>query len=205
MKPRFIASQSSHPRGFLGSIIATVMSVETARENRAALSELQVKRTDHVLEIGFGHGRTLAMLASAASEGLVAGIDASADMLAMASRRNRRQISSGKMTLRPGTAEELPFEKASFDKVLAVHSLYFWPDPRRALREIRRVLRPAGMLVLGFKEKGAGASSEAYPDIYRFYTAAELERLCSEAGFAGTTTVPPGPKTRGVTLLVASV
>jgi ubiquinone/menaquinone biosynthesis C-methylase UbiE len=205
MKPRFIALQSSRPSGVLGNIIATIMGVETSRENRIAVSLLELQSADRVLEIGFGHGRTLAMLAKAVPQGHVAGFDVSDTMLAMASRRNRRHISAGRMALHLGTVEQLPFGAASFDKVMAVHCVYFWPDPARALAEIRRVLRASGRLVLGFKEKDMGAGSEAHRDIYRFHSAAEIEQLCSEAGFATITTVQPRQETRGTTLLVASV
>lgn len=40
---------------------------------------------------------------------------------------------------------------AAFDRVLSVNLLYFWPDPLLVLREIRRVLTPSGILVLGYR------------------------------------------------------
>jgi SAM-dependent methyltransferase len=46
--------------------------------------------------------------------------------------------------------ERLPFPDATFDKALAINSMQVWPDVRPALSEIRRVLKPAGTIALGF-------------------------------------------------------
>ena len=42
-------------------------------------------------------------------------------------------------------AQAIPFDAASFDAVIAVHMLYHVPDQHRALREVRRVLKPEGL------------------------------------------------------------
>ena len=58
-RPGFIARQSGNPRGLLGSIIARIMERETAQQNLRALDALAVSDGDDVLELGYGHGRTL--------------------------------------------------------------------------------------------------------------------------------------------------
>ena len=49
---------------------------------------------------------------------------------------------------------ELPFGDGSFDRVLTMAAFEFLPDPARAVRELLRVLRPGGVLVIGTIEKG---------------------------------------------------
>ena len=56
MKPEWIARQSSWPRGWLGEIVARVMSFETIRVNRIALELLEVGAGESVLEVGCGTG-----------------------------------------------------------------------------------------------------------------------------------------------------
>jgi dienelactone hydrolase len=63
-RPEFIAKQSRCPVGILGSVVAKVMAHETEADNRAALDLLEIRPDDHVLEIGFAHGRTIAAAAA---------------------------------------------------------------------------------------------------------------------------------------------
>ncbi|MBW2374029.1 MAG: hypothetical protein JRF70_16000, partial [Deltaproteobacteria bacterium] len=71
MKPEWIARQSSRPRGWLGQIVARVMSYETIQVNRIALDDLEVGAGESVLDVGCGHGRTLAALEREGKAGFV--------------------------------------------------------------------------------------------------------------------------------------
>ena len=73
-RPEFIARQSACPSGFFGHVLARVMAVETAPENDITLDLLELVPKDAVLEIGFGHGHTIARAAERANQGLVAGV-----------------------------------------------------------------------------------------------------------------------------------
>jgi len=183
-RPKFIARQSRRPSGILGRVIAWIMERETAAQNDAALAALAVRPGDRILEIGFGHGRTLERLAAAASTGFVAGIDHAADMVATAERRCRALVRSGRIELRAGDSRALPYPDASFDKVLTVHTLYFWCEPAAHFLEMRRVLKPSGACVLGFRTKD-DANAAAFPDsVYTFYARDEVRRFFEAAGFA---------------------
>src|ERR1041385_4092969 len=76
-RPGFIARQSRRPSGVIGRLIAWIMARETAALNKSAIELLAPQTTDRVLEVGFGHGRTIASIAAAVGSGHVAGIDAS--------------------------------------------------------------------------------------------------------------------------------
>ena len=184
-KPEFIARQSSHPRGLLGHLVAFRMSFDTARANRSAVEFLQVGATDSILEIACGHGRTLARVAALAPRGFVAGLDRSEVMLRQARWRNRKLLRQGRVQLHEGESAHIPYPDGRFDKALAVHVLYFLPDPRQDLAEIHRVLRPGGLLVLGFRPKDDPKVVASLPaSVYTLYTRAEVEKLLTEAGFA---------------------
>jgi ubiquinone/menaquinone biosynthesis C-methylase UbiE len=160
------------------------MAHETAGENAAAVDLLSLEPIDHVLEVGFGHGRTLAGIVNRVPNGFVAGVDASPDMLRLATRVSRSAIARGLLELRQGESQKLPFPNQSFDKLLSVHTVYFWKHPLTELREFRRVLRDGGSVVLGFRAKTPSAEAEFPVSIYTFRSVEEIGRLLSESGFS---------------------
>jgi ubiquinone/menaquinone biosynthesis C-methylase UbiE len=183
-RPRFIAEQSRHARGPLGRLIAWVMARETWRENLAAIDALGLKPGDHVLDLGSGHGRSLAELAKRAALGRVVGADPSALMCELAAARNRALVRAGRVEVACASAERLPFEDASFDALLCVHVVYFWHDLDTALREIARVTKPGGRLAIVARTSANPAASAAFPaEIYRFPALAELRSALAAAGF----------------------
>jgi ubiquinone/menaquinone biosynthesis C-methylase UbiE len=138
------------PQGVLGRLGGLIM----ARTNEACgawvIELLEVGPNDTVLEIGFGPGVIIQRLAKLASRGHVAGIDPSREMVQQARARNVTAIQNGYVDLRRGSVDSLPFDDNSFAKVLAINSMQVWPDAVAGLREIWRVMKPAGRIALGF-------------------------------------------------------
>jgi ubiquinone/menaquinone biosynthesis C-methylase UbiE len=71
-------------------------------------------------------------------------------MLKQATARNAAGIENGRIDLRRGSAEHLPFANDTFDKALVTNSMQVWADAMAGLREVRRVLKPGGRVALGF-------------------------------------------------------
>ena len=182
-RPNFIARQSRCPTGLLGRLIGYIMSAETATANDQALTLLDLQPSDRVLEVGFGHGRTIERAATALATGFIAGIDLSEEMVRMAERRCRRLIRHGKVALKVGNSDHLPFPDQHFDKALSVHTVYFWAEPEAHLREIRRVLADGGRLVLGFHSREDKMAADFPASVYTFYTADEVAGLLEASGF----------------------
>jgi ubiquinone/menaquinone biosynthesis C-methylase UbiE len=147
---RILLRMFGRPTGVLGRIGGLIL----ARFNRAFAEEivtlLDVRAAERVLEVGFGPGVAIELLAGAASAAKVAGIDPSKEMVEQASARNAAAIGTGAVDLRQGSVESMPFEDDSFDTALAINSMQVWPDKPAGLREIRRVLTGGGRLALGF-------------------------------------------------------
>jgi len=169
------------------------MERETAVQNDAALTALAVRADDRVLEIGFGHGRTLERLARATPSGFVAGLDHSPEMYEMARRRCAPLVDGGRLELRVGDSRALPYPDGHFDKVLAVHTLYFWDDPTAHLRELRRVLQTNGVCVLGFRPKEDPHATGFPETVYTFYPRDEVRHLLSSVGFVTVELSEPVP------------
>jgi len=96
-----------------------------------------------VLEVAVGTGLNLPWYPT---EVTLTGLDLSEGMLAIA--RDRAHRLGRPVTLRQGSAHELPFPEASFDTVLCTFGLCAIPDPAAAVGEMVRVLRPGGRLIL---------------------------------------------------------
>ena len=94
---------------------------------------------DRVLDVACGTG--IAARRAAARGAEVVGLDASTDMLGVAKRHPGIQWQHGR-------AEELPFPSDAFDAVVSQFGLMFFDDRVAGLREMRRVLRPGGRLVV---------------------------------------------------------
>jgi SAM-dependent methyltransferase len=152
------------------------------RHGAAYLSELVAVRAllpwaGRGLEIGVGSARFAAPL------GVEIGIDPAPEMLAYARERGVRVACA--------VAEALPFKHAAFDYALLVTTLCFVNDAAAMLAEAYRVLKPGGVLVIGFIDRTSalGREYEAHREenvfyrAARFYSGDEVERLLGAAGF----------------------
>ena len=182
-RPRFIAEHSRNARGLLGRTIAFMMARETWSQNLRVIQALGIDRSDHILDLGCGHGRSLIELAVRASMGHVVGADPPELMVEIAAQRNRALIKAERVEAVLASVESLPFPDESFDKVLCVHVLYFWKDLDASILEVVRVLKPGGRLGLLFRTKADLAAVASFPpEIYRFPALAEVTAALEQAG-----------------------
>jgi ubiquinone/menaquinone biosynthesis C-methylase UbiE len=108
----------------------------------AAIVASDLKPSDIVADVGVGTG-FLAEGALAAGARVI-GIDSSEGMLTQA----RRRFAEKRFEARAGDIDSLPLSTAEVDVVLANMVLHHAPDPPRAIREMSRVLKPGGRLVI---------------------------------------------------------
>lgn len=112
-------------------------------------------------------------------------------------------IDAGHVLLCCCDAAQLPFDDGTFDAVLSVHTIYFWPDPVAQLREIRRVLRVAGRLTLGLRFASVAAARSFPASVYRFYSEEQVRALLEHAGFVAIRRPASAGLRDGVALLHA--
>ncbi|HKP34862.1 MAG TPA: class I SAM-dependent methyltransferase [Sphingomicrobium sp.] len=191
-RPRFIARQAERPSGLFGRFLGAIMAVETRALNDEVLRHLAVAAGERILEIGFGHGRTIERAAKATAGARFAGIDHAEDMVEALSRRAHRLVDEGRLELRAGNSSALPWPEASFDGAFTVHTIYFWADPAPHLAEIHRVLRSGGRLMLAFRDRTPDVEASAPPDIYHLRSRDDVLALLAVAGFETTATAGPG-------------
>lgn len=140
--------QYRSPSGLIGRLAGERMVRQHGPETAWTMNLLEIQPTDIVLEVGFGAGQGIKLAAEKASDGRVIGIDLSEMMVRVATRRNAQAVKAGRVALSQGNMTALPFEDQYFDKVMTIHTFYFWSEPAQALRELYRVLKPGGRLVI---------------------------------------------------------
>ena len=180
----FMIKQFSQPRGFVGKFIGNRMAKGNVYDAKWTISLLNIQPNSRILEIGFGPGVSTQMASEKASKGYVAGIDHSKTMVQTASQRNEAAIQSRRMELKQGDVSSLPYPAESFDIAFSLHSIYFWPKPLDCLKEIRRVLKPGGLLAITIqpKDKWANRRIEG-SSIMTLYFGSELATIFSDAGY----------------------
>ena len=146
----YVDQQHRYPTGIVGRIIGERMLRQHAPETEWSIGLLHIQPTDQILEIGFGAGRGLALALAHAHQGRVIGVDLSPTMIRAAAQRNRTAITRGRLLLVCGNVAGLPFGEQCFDKLLSIHTFYFWPDPSMVCTRLVTALAHCGRLVSTF-------------------------------------------------------
>ena len=174
------------PVGFGGKIMVAMMNVGHSAVARWGLQFLELAPDAKVLDCGCGGGANLKTLLQMCPDGAAVGVDYSPVSVEKARKVNRKAIECGRCAVTQGSVAELPFAALRFDLATAFETVYFWPDLPKSFREIRRVLRPGGTLLICNECSGDAPGDEAWTKKIagmRIYPAAELQRLLEQAGF----------------------
>lgn len=181
------------PQGVIGRFVGELMVRQHEKETTWTVSIADVQPTDRVLEIGFGAGKAIQLLEKKTTHGFVYGIDLSATMVKRAKERNAHAVRAGRVTLQQGEAAHLPFEEHHFDKVVSIHTFYWWSEePHIFLTEVFRVLKPGGTLLFTFAYGKIGEERDYYDQTF---IEEQIFPLMKSIGFT-TVSSRPGPISR---------
>jgi ubiquinone/menaquinone biosynthesis C-methylase UbiE len=181
---KFLAAQLRKPSGLFGKFfMGNFLNKGNEKINHLTVELLDIKPTDLVLDIGFGGGVTIEEMVKIIDTGKIYGVDFSQAMVDKAKQKFKKLIESGKVSIEFGDVSKLPFEPKIFDKVCTVNTIYFWNDPSASLREIRRVMKNGGKLIVSIR------SAEKMQDLpftqhnFKLYSPADVRNLLVGAGF----------------------
>ena len=153
-------------------------------------------------DLGCGTGQLTAALAPFVAR--VIAVDASAAMLQAAKRRLQGLTN---IDWRRGDLESLPIDDARLDAATMAVVLHHLPEPDRALREVARVLKPGGrVLIVDMLPHDRESYRQQMGHIWLGFSEDHVRRILDESGFAETRVVPlpPDPKSKGPGLFVAT-
>ena len=117
------------------------------------LKHLDINPDDIILDVGCGGGININRMAKQAK--MVYGVDYSIESVKLSSEVNRQEIHDGKVKVLEGNVAKLPFEDNTFDIVTAFETVYFWPDIEKCFGEVKRVLKPGGIFLIGMESNGS--------------------------------------------------
>jgi len=157
-----LVQQFGHPSGILGWFAGQIMARRASNIDRNlwTVSLLSPKLDDTILEIGFGPGVAIEMVAEQIPKGQVIGLDHSMMMLNVATKRIRRFIEQGRVKLINGSVDSVSNLPYRFDKVFTVNSLMFWEKPEICLQSIHSKIKPGGMLAITHQPRNRGANHQ---------------------------------------------
>ncbi|MEM8486457.1 MAG: class I SAM-dependent methyltransferase [Bacteroidota bacterium] len=153
LSPEQVAQQLRRPEGEIGVQMGHQMNKGNKHICLNAYLALHPRPGSKVLEIGMGNGYFVKDLMYLADDLRYAGIDYSQTMVDAALEINKDLIDKGKASFVHASIADLPFDDATFDYITTTNTLYFWPDPVKDLAELRRVMKPTGKLVIGYRSR----------------------------------------------------
>lgn len=130
---KIIAKQLRKPGGLLAGKVGNQMNKTNGFLYDFTVDSMQLKDSESVLEIGFGNGKFFDKLFSVANNLAISGLDFSSEMVKEAKANNPSATNSGKLDLRFGSSDHIPFADNSFDKVFCINVIYFWEQDRKSV------------------------------------------------------------------------
>lgn len=148
----YIAAQFRRPDGIIGALVSRIMEKSNMPSYLALFRRMPVPEGASVCEIGYGPGKGLELLL-ATTACRASGIDFSPLMHRRASRRNRRYIRDGRLSLFCGDINVENMTMMKHDIVFFVNVIYFWGDLEHSFTRIRDLLKPGGRVYFYMSEK----------------------------------------------------
>jgi SAM-dependent methyltransferase len=177
-----IEKQLSCPEGTKGVEMAGVMHESNIGMTAATIADLEPDNNCTILELGHGNCGHLSLLLKDAPGAQYYGLEISPTMKAEAERLNHFLLAKHAIHFSVYDGKTIPFPDGSFDRIFTVNTIYFWSEPEKFIREIARVAKPDGFILITFADKRFMQQLPFVKERFRLYDKADLERLAKAAG-----------------------
>ena len=144
----YVLNQVRKPTRWVGRFFLWTMNVSHSGLTDWGLGHVRIEKGFTILDVGCGGGRTIQKMAAMAPDGRLFGVDYSIGSVDASRAKNAPLIKAGRVEIRQASVSQLPFPDGTFDLVTAVETHYYWPDLAKDIREILRVLKPGGVLIV---------------------------------------------------------
>lgn len=177
-----LQKQLKKPSGAFGVLVAKMMANRNRKYYYKTLPMMGIKEGDKILEIGYGPGFGIEMLAQSYNC-RISGIDFSELMYRKASERNKKFIDSGKVDLKYGDLLKADTGNGKYDKVICLNVIYFWNDLSAAFKKVNSLLNEGGMYFI-YAASADFLTRRGMDKEFNRYSIDQIEAALKQAGFA---------------------
>lgn len=182
-----LTANARKPNGFWGKLMIKKMNAGHYKMTAWALKKIKFPDKGIIVDIGCGGGNCVNILSSITNANIV-GVDYSALCVKNAIKKNKKAIKDGRVEILQADVVHLPIKSNTIDCAVSVESVYFWNDPDKAFREIKRTLKPGGSLNIICEmiknEDGTGSHSQIAEFLkLNYYSISELKNIFIRCGF----------------------
>ncbi len=183
MLKKLIASQFKKPTGLFGIVTSNLMARGNKVNYDLLIQNLNIKPGDKILEIGYGPGVGITLIADACDSCVIHGIDFSKLMYRRATERNRKHIDDKRVRLFFGDFLKDKIEDRNYDKVFCINVVYFWNDLQKPFEKVRSLLKKGGAFYFYMAHKDFLIQKKSPDEIFNKYSIDEVTDALKQAGF----------------------
>ena len=183
MFKEFIASQFRKPSGPFGIFTSNLMIKGNRKNYETMLVSLNPQPHDKLLEIGYGPGIGISMIAEVCSNCKIDGIDFSQLMYKRAGKYHKRLIAEGRVSLQFGDFLQAPLAENHYDKIFCVNVIYFWNELRTPFQSVHSLLNHNGSFHIYMADKKFLIEKKTPDSVFSKYSIEEVMEELKSVGF----------------------
>jgi ubiquinone/menaquinone biosynthesis C-methylase UbiE len=181
---KFIASQFKKPTGLFGIFASNAMIKNNRSKYEKLIKDMNIQPRDILLEIGYGPGTGINMIAEIYSTCTIHGIDFSPLMYKRASKYNKLYVDKGSVLLRHGDFLKMTVSSNDYDKIFCLNVVYFWNDLKEAYEKVLSLLKKGGTFHIYMADRSTLIEKKAPDSIFNKYSIEQVVESLKFAGFA---------------------
>ena len=181
MFKNFIATQFKKPSGLFGIFSSNVMIKGNKPKYEKLIKDLDLQSGDKLLEIGYGPGVGINMIAKACTSCTIHGIDFSNLMYRRASKYNKQYLDNSTMLLQYGDFLKTPIISNAYDKIFCLNVVYFWNELQEPFKKVLSLLKAGGAFYIYMANRDA--LKKAPDNVFNKYSIEQVVEALKSAGF----------------------
>ena len=184
MLREFIATQFKKPSGLFGIFTSDLMAKNNQKNYHRLIKDLNLQPQNKVLEIGFGPGIGIQMIAEQCPTCTIEGIDFSKLMYKRATRYNKQYIEEGKVQLQYGDFLTASVAHNDYDKIFCLNVVYFWNELMAPFGKVLSLLKKGGSFHVYMADRAILLGKRIPDSVFNKYSIEQVVEALKAVGFS---------------------